>query len=195
MLEFIKSREHLKYKILISLLIIFILINYYNTITFTHIEMIDGTGNIRKIEIPFEEKSTENKVYIFRGKMHCSNFSHRLINVIPDDTVEYIKINDEIVSPDKMDIKSLSGFINGFDVDVSGYIHPGENNFEIKLLDYGGTFGLDIDNSSRDKLYILTHVIILLLFSILLYYFFDYLRLKRKLLFSILFRYKKIYHN
>ncbi len=176
-------KEHRKYAILISLLIISILLNNYTILSFTGIKVKDEKEEIRDIVFPFREDSTRNRVYIFTGKIYSSHLSQRVINIVADDRIEYIKINNTPVSLDKMITKSFSGYINGFDIDIGSYIHAGENRFELKLLDDGGTVALDISNSSRDKLYISIHIIMLILLSILLYYFFNYFRFIRRSLF------------
>ncbi len=176
-------KEHKKYAILISLLLIFILLNNYTILSFTGIKVKDEKDEIREIVFPFSEDSTQSRVYIFTGKIYASHMSQRVINIVADDRIEYIKINNTPVSLDKMITKSFSGYINGFDIDIGSYIHSGENRFELKLIDEGGTIALDISNSSRDKLYISIHIIMLILLSILLYYFFNYFRFIRKSLF------------
>ena len=179
--NFIKS--HRKYAILVSLLLIFILLNNYTILSFSNIRVKDEKEETRDIVFPFKENSTENRIYIFSGKIYSSHLSQRVINIVADDRVEYIKINNTPVSLDKISTKSFSGYINGFDIDIGSYIHAGENRFEIKIIDDGGTVALDISNSSRDKLYISIHIIMLILLSILLYYFFNYFRFIRKSLF------------
>ncbi|MEQ8188903.1 MAG: hypothetical protein ABRQ39_13110 [Candidatus Eremiobacterota bacterium] len=176
-------KEHRKYAILISLLIISILLNNYTILSFTGIKVKDEKEEIRDIVFPFREDSTRNRVYIFTGKIYSSHLSQRVINIVADDRIEYIRINNNPVSLDKMITKSFSGYINGFDIDIGSYIHAGENRFELKLIDDGGTVALDISNSSRDKLYISIHIIMLILLSILLYYFFNYFRFIRRSLF------------
>jgi len=176
-------KEHRKYAILISLLVISILLNNYTILSFTGIKVKDEKEEIRDIVFPFREDSTRNRVYIFTGKIYSSHMSQRVINIVADDRIEYIRINNNPVSLDKMITKSFSGYINGFDIDIGSYIHAGENRFELKLIDDGGTVALDISNSSRDKLYISIHIIMLILLSILLYYFFNYFRFIRRSLF------------
>lgn len=165
-----------KYTILIILLISTIFIINFTTIRFQDIELTDEEGNIRKINLPFLEDSTENKIYIFSGKIYYGRISQNTVKIIPDDRIDYIIINDMKVSFEKIDEKSLGDWKNGFDINLRPYLKTGENTFEIKIYDCGGKFGLNIKHSFQDSLYSFLEFFIIVWICIMAYFVISYLK-------------------
>ncbi|MEQ8188803.1 MAG: hypothetical protein ABRQ39_12595 [Candidatus Eremiobacterota bacterium] len=163
-----KIKKYTPYIILFFLLIISILLIDYTSINITNLQVKDLKGKVREADLPFSQYSKEKGTYMFTGKFYCSKITQKVINIIPDAGVDYIMINGRKVSFDNIDIRLLSDKEQGVHIDISPYIHEGENSFEIKIYSYGLT-GLKINNSFKDRLHMFLSMSIILLAGILFY--------------------------
>ena len=151
-----------------------------------------NSDEIKKVgDFPFyEESGNSADEYIFRGKINLSIFSKKFLHIVPDNCLEYVRINGADV-PIQSDSEKLCNYREGIDINVLNYVKKGQNEFEIKIKDYGGKYGLNIGNTARDPIYIILFFLslpaFLLPFFLLLNYFLPNIPNRNKfLLFLIL---------
>lgn len=173
----------------ISCLSLFLLYNI--SIRPYDIEIMSGSGETKKIErLPFfEESKTSNNKYIFKGKINLPSLFPKFLHITPDNCLEYIKINGANV-PIQSSNNDLCNYREGFNIEAGNYFRKGPNEFEIKVKDYGGKYGLNIKNTQKDSVYyilfILALPILLLPFFLLLKYLLPDKSNKEKILMAII---------
>jgi 4-amino-4-deoxy-L-arabinose transferase-like glycosyltransferase len=134
--------------------------------------LTDEFGKNLVVGLPYSAESPRNNgtyIYKLKGKMRLNIFSPRTYRIIIDDRTLSLVINEKDVSLASVPEKKLSDWKNGFTINLSEYLHSGENSIEIKLEDSGGLIGINIQPQSRDIRNIIFHS--LLLSSLLLILF------------------------
>ena len=136
--------------------------------------LTDEFGKNLVVDIPYSARSPrdgdgETHKYKLKGEMYLNIFSPRSYKIIVDDRILSLAINGKDVSLDSVPERKLSDWRNGFTINMSEYLHSGENSIEIKFEDSGGLMGVNILPQSRDIRNIIFYL--LLLSSLLLILF------------------------
>ena len=189
-LNFINKKKYFfnkytKYALFILIITLLSFLIKFTLIKFSDIELIDENGIIQNIKLPYNNRSDENKKYIYKGKIKKSLISRRLVKIIPDDCVEYIKINNIYVDLSNISPNKLRDWQHGFDISLD--LKTGYNDFEISIHDNGGLYGLNLKNSLNDPLLLTLIILLLIVISALLYFcLIEFLRLTKLSAFIIL---------
>ena len=158
--------KYTKYVLFILVITLLLFLIKFSSIKFYDIELIDENGIAQNIKLPYNSRSNENKKYIYKGKIKKSLISRRLIKIIPDDCVKYIKINNVYVDLSNINHNKLCDWQHGFD--FSPNLKTGSNDFEISIHDHGGIYGLNLKNSLNDPLLIILIVLLVIVISALI---------------------------
>lgn len=125
------------------------------------------------VSLPYSEASTAVREYVFSGKIIHHFYNNTRVVIIPDDRIAFLTINGISVNLDQIDPAKLGDWNNGFEIDLANYLQDGENNFELKITDTFGRYGLRIlDNPTFILNYtILPFIFLLGVMLVLLLYF------------------------
>jgi len=126
--------------------------------------LTDEFGKNLAVNLPYSAESPRNNgtyIYKLKGKIYLSVFSPRTYRIIIDDRTLSLAINEKDVSLASVPEKKLSDWKNGFTINLSEYLHSGENSIEIKTEDSGGLIGINIQPQSRDIRNIIFHLLLL----------------------------------
>lgn len=115
--------------------------------SFHNFHLIENEDAQVPIDIPFSGESTNDPAtYVVEGELHLGFLAPGQFRIIPDDRLVSMSINGRdvdlsVVPPDKAE-----DFVNGFSLDLSGYLEGGVNTVHVRLWDRGGPglFGIDI---------------------------------------------------
>ena len=194
------NNKYLKYFILTFIIVLSIFLIKYSAIKISNVKIIyhkqkeqkikssthkepaedkniqeEATKIEQNIVFPYNKKSTSIKEYIYTGIITRKILSRRVIKIIPDDCIEYIKINNINVSLAHIDKNSLCDWTNGFKLNIGPYLKIGENEFEIKVNDKGsGQYGLSVDSiASGDPFCIFLTILIIISIILIVFFLFQ----------------------
>ena len=141
-------------------------------IKYENFVIVDEDGSSSFVDFPYFVKSLkENGTYKYelKGKVHLNFFSPRYYRIIPDDKILSLVVNGKEISLASVPEGEKQDVRKGFTINLSEYLHGGENSVEIKFEDYGGYMGIKFEPLLRDARGI---VISLLSFILLLFFLF-----------------------
>lgn len=102
------------------------------------------------LDVPGEAE----KVFTYRSTIIKNTDLQEYIKIYPDDCIQTITINGVNVDlsniPD--DKSGLCNYNNGLNLNVGKYLNLGENDFELKVLDLGGSVSVKLMNSYNDPI-------------------------------------------
>jgi len=128
-----------------------IVVIYKSAPKFENVVLKDSERKRENIKIPFERNlSGTGKDYIFAGTIRHYPWSQNWIHIIPDDHLEYIKVNGKEISIANIPATKLSDWKKGFHFNLGQHLKFGENAVEIQIVNYGGKFGLSLTGSDKD---------------------------------------------
>lgn len=119
-------------------------------------------GAIEEVELPLSRTSTSQYAsYKLTGDFSIGWFSPSVLHVTPDDGVEKILINDQLVDLTKVNKASLTDWVHGFQVDIGDYLKPGVNTISISYWDRGGNglMGMQIEYAPQNSYLVVLHVV------------------------------------
>jgi hypothetical protein len=115
--------------------------------------LTDEQGRNLAVNIPFSAKSpndNERLTYELKGKIYLGTFSPRAFRIVIDDKIISLTINGKEVSLASIPENKKVDWRNGFIINLSKYLHNGENSIEIKFEDLGGLMGAKMQPLLRD---------------------------------------------
>jgi len=104
--------------------------------------LTDDQGQSAAVDFPYKANSPQNNgiyEYKLKGKIYLRFLASQTFRIIPDNKVLSITINEKEVSLDKIPEDKKADIRRSFVINLSEYLHNGENSIEIKFLDDGGT--------------------------------------------------------
>ena len=140
-------------------------------IKYENFVLADGDGNSSSVDFPYYVKSMKGGTYELKGKIHLNFFSPRYYRIIPDDKILSLAVNGINIPLDSIPERMKSDYRRGFVIDLSGYLHGGENSIEMKFEDYGGYMGIKFESMLRDARGIAISAISFLLLLFFLFLF------------------------
>jgi hypothetical protein len=103
-----------------------------------------GARNRRAITLPFFENSPVNRaVYEYIVEIEWKNSSVSHFRVIPDDYLESITVNGQLMAEERYSGPGRGDWNNGIVVDFDSYLHEGKNELLFRIADHGGRYGMD----------------------------------------------------
>jgi len=137
------------------------------------------------VDFPYNVQSQRNDrtyEYKLNGKMHLNIFSPRSYRIIPDDKILSLTINGNDVPLEHIPDNKKKDWRNGFTMNLSEYLHNGENYIEIKFEDLGGLMGIKMQSLSRDIRNVFFYLLLLSFLSFILFAFAKKMNLPKKYL-------------
>jgi 4-amino-4-deoxy-L-arabinose transferase-like glycosyltransferase len=131
--------------------------------------LTDEQGKSLIVDFPYRAESPRGNgtyEYELKGKMYLSFFSPQTFRIIPDDKILSITINGNDVSLAHIPENKKADIRSGFIINLSKYLHSGENSIEIKFLDYGGYMVMKM-LPSQVSLYLLSFTFLLFIMFVL----------------------------
>ena len=106
---------------------------------------VSYNNQTRPITLPYL-KGSENRVRTFQIAMHVSHgrFGSGRFHVVPDDCLDALSVNGRSVDLSGIPRGRMCDYNNGFEIDLGGYLHPGENEVLSVLQDHSGKRGFDL---------------------------------------------------
>jgi len=162
--------------LLISLVLAAILIVAFlaSKVKYEDFVLTDEFGENLAVDLPYSAKSPNNDrsyKYELTGKIHLNVFSSRYYRIIPDDKITSLAINGKNVSLASVPERKKSDYSSGFVINLSKYLHNGENIINVKFEDGGGLMGMKIQPQLKD---LRGFVIYVFLFAFLLFFLFAF---------------------
>jgi hypothetical protein len=145
-------------------------------LSFEEVILVDSNSNEREIEIPFAEESSCNGKYVFSGLVEYYPWSKNWVCIVPDDRLDYMKINGADVAIDDLTESERSNWKAGVQFNLGEHLKYGRNAIQIGVTNFGGPYGLRIDNSNKYGkehicISLLLYVIVLIIFYLVLSHF------------------------
>ncbi len=136
-------------KILLALFVVWqilmsLLLPYVSDVT---VSKLGDSAQPEAIELPYFHRSLPgntplNITYVFSMRVHGSMVSSAKIRIIPDDCIELLKFNyNMIFVPPEQRCNLNKGFV----VDLKDYWGQGDNTLEVQVLDKAVRYGLTIE--------------------------------------------------
>jgi hypothetical protein len=180
------ARKALMVAILIALILITAALSARSTPFVNQLVLFPGQANARAVELPYAEDMPANVSYTLSGEMYRSWLSGTRIHITPDDRLDWMRVNGELVSFAGIDPALLKDYDRGFDIDLGKYLKEGANSIEFKITNFGGNSGIAIGSSSvnwyRDCYFDVFCLLVLLLWYVILTAF----QVKRGIIFLLL---------
>lgn len=124
--------------------------------------LTDNTGSIKNITIPYFSNSADGKDFIFTTSVNRSLLYPVWIRIIPDDGVTELRVNGKQIPLDIEDKNLLWNWDKGFDFPLGKFLTEKQNTVEFKIHNRGGRYGLRIQPSSRNIIYVMVNVVLVL---------------------------------
>ena len=106
--------------------------------------LLPGTPSpIERINVPFSENFVGRAFITVGWKMPL--FAGSTVRIIPDEHLDALYVNGRSVDLSKIDQTQLGDFNNGVELDLQGYITPGDNILQIAVSNQNGRGGVSID--------------------------------------------------
>lgn len=136
----------------LSILIILTVLNlattgyiiYSSGFELTEFQVSSSLKASKPITFPYMVGADGAKDYTYSGVINRGRLGAYSIQVTPDNKLMAIEINGHAIDLSHFSVKELSDLYYGMTVDLSDYIVSGGNTLVIKLEDYGGNTGLNI---------------------------------------------------
>ncbi|MDA1208429.1 MAG: hypothetical protein O2904_00150 [bacterium] len=122
----------------------------------------DGAG-VQSTTLPFYAKVFPSKYYVVKTEFQRNTFSPTFYTFIPDDCIEYIKVNDNFVPG----FQPFCDRFRGRTINLRESLVIGVNTLEVRVRDTGWYTGLKAHSSVRDPV----NILLMLLLVALLYWF------------------------
>lgn len=134
------------------------------------------------IAFPFldQHPSKQEKFEIITHFFYTNLKSHTF-QIIPDDCVESIQINDNIIDLTPYNRAQLCDYKNGFKLNLKKYLLHGTNTLTFTIADYGGARGMNIKEINGYQNYI--YLLILLIIFIYTVKFLLYFNIEKRVIF------------
>lgn len=121
----------------------------------TGVQMHEGAGPWKGIELPFSASSTGRGTLEFRAHVRATLFGLRPIVVVPDDHFESLEIDGVNVPLSGIPPAKLTDWKSGFTLSISRFVHPGDNVIVARVHNEGGPGGLDLHADPYDWMTVL----------------------------------------
>lgn len=119
-----------------------VLAHAYTAPRFTGVEMREGAGAWKSVELPFSA-STGRELEL-RAHLRARRFGARSIAIVPDDHLESLSIDGVDVPLGGIPPAELADWRFGFTLNVAPYVHEGDNVIVARVRNTGGPGGLDL---------------------------------------------------
>jgi hypothetical protein len=120
-----------------------VLAHAYTTPRFTGVEMQEGSGPSKRVELPFSAP-TGHEVVEFRAHLWEGRFGPKSIVIVPDDRFVSLSIDGVDVPLVGVPPAKLVDWRFGFAVRIAPFVHAGDNVIVVRLRNLGGAGGLDL---------------------------------------------------
>lgn len=94
------------------------------------------------IEFPYNFKGKSNQVYHYKATLGTGVFSAKSLKIVPDDCLESLSVNHTNIPISN--IKGRCSWQNGFTIDLSEYLHEGDNTISLHVKNKDGIGGLNL---------------------------------------------------
>ncbi|MDR2337257.1 MAG: hypothetical protein LBE20_01235 [Deltaproteobacteria bacterium] len=144
---------------------------FFNPLTeLSTFEVYDAAGKLEQtVKLPFSKKSKDKKrQIIYKGTITTSKiFFNTVFHIVVDDKLNALEVNGQAVDISHFGNK-LRDYHNGFRIDLKDVLKTGANSIVFDTTDYGGTYGLKVNNNFNRTfayiIYVFLFVLIFLLF-------------------------------
>ncbi|MDR2733144.1 MAG: hypothetical protein LBC99_00705 [Spirochaetota bacterium] len=140
--------------------------------------LLQENGERRAITLPFSERNAAGKnTYEYIVELKWRKNDNTRIHIIPDDYLQNITVNGQLMPEGKYSGPGRSDYHNGLIVDFASYLREGSNEILFRISDNGGAYGIDLKtkiplkSSLQGLLFVLISLLVLALASLLLYRF------------------------
>jgi hypothetical protein len=138
-----------KHKKIMALLLLIMLfsITYFlvsNRLRFENLILVTPSGVQEVLKSTDFMESKEAGIYTLKGSFTKNSFFRGVVRIIPDDQIEKMIINNQLVNLMSIPEERRKDYFKGFEMDLSEYLQEGVNQFEIKYYDRGGLMGIVI---------------------------------------------------
>ena len=105
--------------------------------------LLRDDGERRAITLPFSEQGTGYRVvYEYVVEIDWSEGANARFRVIPDDYLESITVNGQLMSEERYSGSGRGDWNNGLIVDFGTCFHNGKNEILFRITDNGGKYGM-----------------------------------------------------
>ncbi len=126
-------------------------------------------GHKQAVTLPHRGNSASGALFVFRGTFKRKFYTQTYVNIIPDDRVEWMRVNGQAVDLSSVSNSKISDWKYGFNFDLKPYLQPGNNKIEIAVRNNGGKYGLAFFPSGKSGILIFVSILILLNFMVFLF--------------------------
>jgi hypothetical protein len=119
-----------------------VLAHAYTAPRFTGVEMREGSGAWKNVELPFD--ASTGRQLEFRAHFRARRFGARSIAIVPDDHFQSLSIDGVDVSLAGIPPGKLADWRYGFTLNIAPYVHEGDNVIVARVRNEGGPGGLDL---------------------------------------------------
>jgi hypothetical protein len=143
-----------------------VFVNHYKS-NITDVALFSSKGHISKInKFPYHSKVVgDNGLYTYSIKLYQSFIPVKSFQLIPDDCLQKIEVNGEIVT-----LKDNNEFLcdnrNGTYIDVAKFLNKGLNEVKISCFNNKGKYGLDLIDHTFYEAYPIFFSMILLMLTL-----------------------------
>lgn len=121
------------------------ILSFLSSPSISEMEYVGQNSGIRgRVKNQFIIKNAPIDLFVITFKFDYFFIGQSILNIIPDDKFEELKVNGEVVSLDEIKKGDLENWEKGFVISLKKYLKKGENIFEIKLRNRGGDSGLAV---------------------------------------------------
>jgi hypothetical protein len=100
-----------------------------------------GMGQPARLPWVFHQVGNNNLLLV---NLHAGWLTPRRWNIIPDDRLTQLRVNGQDVPLNALPQAGLSDYQHGFDIDLSPWLHSGDNQLALTVDNYGGDGGISL---------------------------------------------------
>jgi hypothetical protein len=127
-----------------------VLAHAYSAPRFTEVEMREGDGPWKHVELPLSAPTTGRDLLTFRAHLSVGRLGPRSITIVPDDHFMTLSIDGVDVPLTGITEAKLADWQDGFTVRIAPYVHTGDNVIVASVRNGGGPGGLDLREDPYD---------------------------------------------
>ena len=170
----------LKSGILVSFILGLTIISIHASSSFKDFSMTDEWNFTQKVNFPLSMTSPRpSGTYLVEGTLSLSPFSPRLYKITADDALNNFVINGKTVFLNDIPIELRTNYQRGFTINLSDYLHNGDNHIAFTIDDRGGLMGVQMYGVPKDIRIICLIFLWAILLPLFLFRFKSFLKLPK----------------
>lgn len=116
----------------------------------TSIENLKPSVKKTAIAMPYLRHGRSSRHFSIKGRLQLAWSSPRSFNIVPDDLMLALTVNGHDVDLTGIPSKNLRNVSNGFNIDLSDYLHTGQNDVVFEFQNFQGDLGISMTPSLWD---------------------------------------------